>query len=293
MRQNLYKQAKYAAAEPLFREALAAWRKAQNANSIELPATLADLANNLMQQDRLAEAEPLFDEALSLTAAVLPATHPNIARMHMGLSEVYARRGDSARALVAIRKASAVRQARRSNDDLSRLTFQKHVRIAWMSAAEPAGAASRRLIDEALVMAQRATLTETAQAVQSMTARFAARDGKLQAMVRQREDLDNEIAQLEQQLSAALALPRDKRGNVDEELRRLISANAQRIADIDSELRRAFPEYFTLVRPEPLDTAKARALLAPDEALVVLFTAYDQTSCGRCRGTMLPGTRSI
>lgn len=275
--QNMFKQSRYTEAEPLFREALRVWRLPQNASSPELAGTLADLAGNLMEQGRLADAEPLFQEALGITRATLPPTHPNLARMHMGLSEVHARRGNATAALVAIRSASEVRKARGSNDDLSRLTYQKHVRIAWMAATEQGGGASRRLIDEALLMAQRATQTDTAIAVQSMTARFAARDPKLQAMVRQREDLDNETAQLEQQLSAALALPQDKRGNADGELRVRISSNADRVAAIDAQLRRQFPEYFTLVRPEPIDTTKVRALLAPDEALVVMFTGYDQT----------------
>ncbi len=275
--QNMFKQSRYTEAEPLFREALRIWRLPANANSPELAGTLADHASNLIEQGRLAEAEPLFNEALAITKATLPPTHPNRARMYMGLSEVHSRGGNAAAALAAIRQASEVRRARGSNDDLSRLTYQKHVRIAWMAAAGRDGAASRSLIDEALLMAQRATQTDTALAVQSMTARFAARDPKLQAMIRQRDDLDNETAQLEQQLSAALALPRDKRGNVDEELRGKVSANASRVAAIDVELRRQFPDYFTLVRPEPIDTTKARALLAPDEALVVMFTGYDQT----------------
>lgn len=275
--QNYFKQSRYTEAEPLFREALRVWRLPQNANSPELPATLADLAANLTEQGRLTDAEPLLQEALRITRAALPPTHPTLARMHMGLAELESRRGNVAAALASIRSASEVRQARRSNDDVSRLTFQKHVRIAWMAATEPGGGASKRLIDEALLMAQRATQTDTAMAVQSMTARFAARDPALQAMVRQREDLDNEATQLEQQLSAVLAVPRDKRAGVDEELRGRIAATAERVAGIDVELRRRFPEYFTLVRPEPIDTTKARALLAPDEALVVMFTGYDQT----------------
>jgi CHAT domain-containing protein len=275
--QNLFKQSRYTEAEVHFRESLRIWRMAQNEVNLELPATLADLASNLVEQGQLAEAEPLYDEALKLTRNALPPTHPSIARLYVGISEVHARRGDATKALDAIRLASEVRQARRRNDDVSRLTYQKHVRIAWMAAAEAGGGASRHLIDEALVMAQRATQTDTAMAVQSMTARFAARDPRLQKMIRQREDLDNETSQLEQQLAVALGLPRDKRGNVDEDLRGRITANASRVAVIDTELKSQFPEYFTLVRPEPIDTTKVRALLAPDEALVVMFTGYDQT----------------
>ena len=274
--QNLYKQGKFTEAEPLFRQALASWRKSQTA-TLELAGTLADLGNNLIQQDKVEEAEALFTEALKLTQAILPPSHPNIARMHMGLSDVLVKRGDVTGALEAIRQASAVRLMRRSNDELSRLTYQKHVRIAWMAAAEMGRLASRRLVDEALEMAQRATQTETAVAVQTMTARFAARDGKLQVLVRQREDFDNEVTQLEQQLSAALALPREKRGKADEQITAAIAENTRRIADIDQQLRREFPEYFTLVRPEPLDVARIRRVLGPDEALVLMMTGYDQT----------------
>ena len=275
--QNLYKQGKYAAAEPLFRQALATWRLARNANSAELSATLVDLGNNLIQQDRLAEAEPLFQEGLRITQATLPPMHPNIARMHMGLAELYSRRSDYASALASIRSASEVRIARRSTDELSRLTFQKHVRIAWMAAAGRDGEASRKLIDEALTMAQRATQTDTATAVQNMAARFAAKEPQLQAMVRQRDDIEAEMALYEQQLSAALALPIDKRGRVDEELRAKLIAGTNGIAGIDGQLKQRFPDYFNLVRPEPLDAAKARKLLAADEALVVMVTSYDHT----------------
>jgi CHAT domain-containing protein len=277
--QNLFKQRRYTEAEPLFREALRAFRLQKSGNIGGLLAVLTDLGRNLTEQGRLDEARQLLDEAQTHAAAALPPTHNAVARIHFVLSEIEARRGNATAALAAIRQASEVRLARRSTDEVSRLTYTNHVRVAWMAAAgaEPGGSISRRLIDEALVMAQRATQTETAIAVQSMTARFAARDSALQRRIRQREDRENEVRQLDTQLADLLALPREKRGNADRDLQARIDTHTKEIADIDAELRRSFPEYFTLVRPEPLDTTKVRSQLAPDEAMVVMVTTYDQT----------------
>lgn len=279
--QNLFKQGKYGDAEPLFREAMRIRRGSQAAGHLDIATSLADLGNNFIAQGKASEAAPLFSEALAITQASLPATHTSIARMHMGLADARAASGKVADALDSIRQGTKVRLTRRSGDDMSRLHFFKHARIAWMAASKASAGASgdisRELFDESLQMAQRATQTDTAVAVQNMAARFAAKDPTLQALVRQREETDSEISLLEQQLSATLAQTPEQRGKAGEDVRTKIAASTKGLAAIDVELKVKYPDYFALVRPEPLDRSQIASLLAPDEALVAMITSYDAT----------------
>ncbi len=312
--QNLYKQQRYAEAETLFRSALAMQRAearggaekarpvqgqgkgqsfasvnsaGQSQNDQQGPklgdgasvVTLFDLALNQIEQDKLEEADELLQLVLASNRQTLTPTHPAIANTLMASAEVASRQGRHTDALQAIRPATEIRLARNTDNDMSRLNYLKHVRFAWRAyAAMPPESRPRNLLDEALVVGQRAAQTDTAAAITRMAARLSAQDKGLNDLVRERDDLDGLQVMLEQQLNRVMALPKEQRGESEGDMRRTLSTIAKRLADImDRDLKTRFPEYFNLLKPEPLNTSQITALLGPDEALVQILCSYDET----------------
>ena len=65
---ELYKeQGRYAEADPLYRRALATWKKALGPNHPDLAQSLNSLAEMYSAQGRYADAEPLYKRALAST----------------------------------------------------------------------------------------------------------------------------------------------------------------------------------------------------------------------------------
>jgi CHAT domain-containing protein len=305
--QNLYKQQRFAEAETLFRNALSMQRN-EHATASAKPAansfasvnaagqaqgdqqgprlgdgtnvvTLFDFALNQMEQDKLAEAEDILRQVLASNRQTLTPTHPTLANTLMAAAEVASRQGRHAEALQTIRPASEIRIARGTEDDLSRLTYLKHVRFAWRAyAANLPDSRTRQILDEALVVGQRAAQTDTAAAITRMAARLSAQDKGLNELVRERDDLDGLQVMLEQQLNRVMALPKEQRGENENDMRRILTTIAKRLADImDRDLKTRFPEYFNLLKPEPLNASQISALLGADEALVQVLCGYDET----------------
>lgn len=274
--QNLFKQGKYAEAEKLFREALADRRKVLPAGHMLIASHLFDLAQNQIEQGQHSEAETLLREALKIQRAVLPPTHPDLARTQRELGEALYRQGKHGESFASISEGTAILLGRPSTDDLSREHFLKHVKFAW-TAVSPQPERAAAVLDDTLTVAQWATQTDTATAVSRMAARFASSDKRLQDMVRLREDIEGEQRVLEQQLSAALALPDDRRLAAADQVRSRLTDAGRRLDTIDRELKSRFPGYFALVRPEMLKVVEIRQLLKPDEALVKILSGLDDT----------------
>lgn len=273
---NLFKQGRYADAEAFFEQALAGRRKTLPAGHPLIATQLFSLAQNQIEQGRHGEAEKQLREALKIRLANLPAAHPDIARTHTELAEALYRQGKHTEAFSASGDGTAIRLTRPGTDDLSREHFLKHVKFAWHAVAGQQGR-SAAVLDDVLTVAQWAAQTDTATAVSRMAARFASSEQRLHDIVRHREDIEGEIKVLDQQLSAALALPDDRRSTAADQARaRLAEANT-RLDTVDRELKSRFPGYFGLVRPEMLRVPDIVQLLKPDEALIKILSGLDDT----------------
>lgn len=275
--QNLYKQARYREAETLFRTALKLRFESQPLDHPDVASSSEDLALNQLQQNAFEEAEALLRQALSIRERTLPATHAAIARTLAGLAEVYARQAKTAEALATIRKATAIQLALGDTDEIGRSQLLKHIEYAWAEYnALNSQASSRELLDETLTIGQRLEHTEAATAVSRMAARVAAQNDSLRNLAREREELMGSIKLLDQRLTANLAIePSKRKGHT--ELRQEISDANERLNNIDGELKKGFPEYFGLVKPDPLNSKQIAALLRPDEALISLVCGYNET----------------
>lgn len=86
-------QGKFAEAEPLLHEALAASRAFLPAGHRDIATALGNLAMVLDRQDKHEEAEPVLRESIDLLRASVPADHPHLVATLRFLAHFYERRG--------------------------------------------------------------------------------------------------------------------------------------------------------------------------------------------------------
>jgi CHAT domain-containing protein/Flp pilus assembly protein TadD len=312
---SLELQGKFRDAEAYIRRAVAVRKASQVPTHPEIAGVIAKLAHNLSSQGRLSEAEALFKEALRIRGVSQQPNHPDIAGTKEDLATVYLLRGDCAAADAMLQEALAIRhsyfegrnlsvagvlanQARaatcarqwRKALKLSReatqlfaeydasnqaavFHFENQMVTLWRLRAAHEGAPSD--VNESLVLAQRASVTDAATSVARMAARLSIRDPKLAPLVRRRDNLALEQVRIERELDAALALPaKERRAHSDPLLKQLMLTKGE-IKRIDERIRSEFPEYFSLIRPQPLDLPAIQKLLRHDEVLVTFYVGAD------------------
>lgn len=115
-----------------------------------------------------------------------------------------------------------------------------------------------------------------AGAANDAIARMAARgladsiDPALGDLVRERETLSTGWTENARKYNEALASTAPGSAELRANLQASQKNLAERIARIDETLRARFPQYFALVRPEPLSEDQAEQLLGPDEAALLI-----------------------
>lgn len=275
----LFKRGRYQEAETVFRDVIEQRYRTQSAGHIDIATSLTARAENLIELKQYGEAKMALRNALAIQQMGLPPLHPSIARSQADLGRVARLEGDDAQALALLRVAAVSQAARGRSDDLARQHFAEFVGTAYnvqaKSKAAAASAADLALVNQALEMAQRSGLSETAATVTRMAARFSSQDPALREVMREREEIDGETRRRELELSAILALPVEDRPTSVAAERQALTDLSDRRTKIDAELKIKFPDYAALVSPEPLSLEQVRALLSPDELLVYYFCGTD------------------
>ncbi|MBN8843207.1 MAG: CHAT domain-containing protein [Sphingomonadales bacterium] len=120
----------------------------------------------------------------------------------------------------------------------------------------------------AFLAAQDLTLTDAGDAINEAAARDLAGTGPLGDLVRQRQDAAQAVVALTQRY-------RDQSLGKDEAraaaLRQQLDEATARLVPLDARIAAEFPDYATLVAPKSIDIAAVQALLAPDEAVLMLL----------------------
>jgi hypothetical protein len=98
--------------------------------------------------------------------------------------------------------------------------------------------------------------------------RFAAQDPSLGGVVRERQDLSARWRALDNALMAAVSRPVTEGESSAERIRQQMQNVDARIKAMDQRLKKDFPEYFSLVRPEPVTVSDLKNILQSDEVLV-------------------------
>ncbi len=129
------------------------------------------------------------------------------------------------------------------------------------------------LIEEAFMASQYAIGSGAEAALALLAARFASRADGLGALVRDRETLRSREAALEARITKALADSdigaADRRRTLNAEIREVRDA----LGAIDRRITALDPAFLELASPRALPVTQARALLNPDEGLLLLLEA--------------------
>lgn len=290
---DLYRaQRRYGEAEPLLHRALAISEKALGRDHPSVAASITNLAALYRVQDRHGEAEPLFKRALVINETAFGQEHPAVANAHNSLGLLYHAQQDWSRAADAWRRSSAIIVQRtrrganvpgesmtgagRTEAERSRSHFTGLVKAAHRLVPD-GRSADAGLAAEMFTAAQWAQSSQAARSLAQMAARGAKDDPTLGRLVRDRQDYVAEWQVLDGRRTRAVSQPPDQRDRADE------AAHAARLAVIDAAVRTIdqrmaaeFSDYAALASPDPLTIAQVRAVLRPDEALVIFMDTQER-----------------
>jgi CHAT domain-containing protein/tetratricopeptide (TPR) repeat protein len=261
-------QGRYAEAEPLYKRSLAIWEKALGLGHPLVATALYNLAELYDEQDRMAEAEPLYERSLATRQKALGPDHPLVAVSLNSLAALYGEQGRYADALPLVRTTIANRTA----STLAALPVLFGAQTAKLIAADEA-------IDDGLNVVQRASQTAAGEALNALAVRFSAGNDRLAQLVRKDQDLAGEAANLDKAAIAAVSNEPSKRDAATEQrVRDRTAMIAKERDDLQTVFRREFPDYAALSNPQPLTAKDIQALLADDEALIVIDLGVKQGS---------------
>ena len=242
-------------------------------------------------QGKYSEAEGLYKRALAIGEKALSASHPDVARGLNNMAILYEARGESGSALAYSRKATAAVLAHRTAESTGTPQtgavgglverrasyFQRHVAnlaVAARKGIEPAPS----LAHEALEVAQWASQSSAAAALQQMGTRFASGGGALASLVRERQDLAAAWRDKDKALLDALSNPEGQQDRVSTDaLRKQIAEIERRLNAIAARIDKEFPDYAALAHPKPLTAEEVQKLLGADEALVFFLAGANES----------------
>ena len=187
----------------------------------------------------------------------LGASHPDVAWGLNNMAILYEARGESGSALAYSRKATAAVLAHRTAESTGTPQtgavgglverrasyFQRHVAnlaVAARKGIEPAPS----LAHEAIEVAQWASQSSAAAAVQQMGTRFASGAGALASLVRESQDLAAAWRDQDKALLDALSNPEGQqdRARIDA-LRKQIAEIERRLNAVAARIDKEFPDY--------------------------------------------------
>ena len=284
-------QGKYIEAEGLFKRALAIREQALGANHPAVAADPQQPGHVYRDQGKYEEAEGLYKRALVIREKALGASHPDVAWTLNNMAILYEARGESGSALAYSRKATAAVLAHRTAESTGTPQtgavgglveqrasyFQRHVAnlaVAARKGIEPAPS----LAHEALEVAQWASQSSAAAAVQQMGTRFASGAGALASLVRESQDLAAAWRDQDKALLDALSNPEGQhdRARIDA-LRKQIAETEGRLNAVAARIDKEFPDYAALAHPKPLTAEEVQKLLGADEALVFFLAGANES----------------
>jgi CHAT domain-containing protein/Tfp pilus assembly protein PilF len=288
--------------EVKFRRAIAIWEKTRGKSHPDVANALNNLGVLYGYLGRLKDREEVEQRGLAIREATYGPVHPTVAQSLNNMAHLAQARGDDERAealtrraveihekltgertggyAAAVRNLAAITNRRGKNEEALALIrraaalgfVDKDAYISIVSSA-----AAKKIIlgsvasDENFRIVQTATASAAAGAVNQLAARFGAGSGPLAELVRSDQDLAAESRALDGRLISALGQTPDRRdASAESAMRKQIEAIAAQRDAIRQRLEREFPDYVSLSRAAPVPLPETKALLAEDEALVLI-----------------------
>ena len=271
-------QGRYADAEPLYKRSLVIWEKALGPDHPDVATALNNLARVYQDQGRYSNAEPLLKRSLAIREKALGPDHPDVATALNNLANLYDDQGRNTDALLIIKrtishnfanKLIAFKVLRSSqNDPLGNLL--RHIFRGQQQPPAPI-ITSKVAFDASFTVFQRSTSSLAGEAISKLAARFSTGTDELAQLVRKDQDLTVENGRLDKRLIGAISRPAAERNPVmEDQIRKRIDEITSERAKLLDVFNQRYPDYVALAKPQPLTIEQTQALLADDDALVVI-----------------------
>jgi CHAT domain-containing protein len=247
------------------------------------PGNRLQLATNLYQGGTAyflygagSQAIPKLLDALRFFRESLGDSHPYVLNVLRDLTFAELQAKQFTPGLKHAREATAmvdVRLGANSEPDellreqaLQRAVYLNHLDLLFESRRDVDGA-------ESFTLAQRARASSTALTLHAATARAAARNPQVAALIRDFQDRARHHRKLGGDLLAAAGLPAQQRDLAAEsQFRRERAMDEESMTGLRAQIEQAAPAYAETVFPRPLSLDETRALLHADEALLALVS---------------------
>ena len=267
------------------------YTKAFGPNHRFIATVLINQGHLFEDQDRLDAADAVYKRALAIDEQTRGANHPDVARVLNDLASLSVARGDAQNAVAYSRRATAAILAHAASETAASPQSSDAGGLVQKRAAyfanhvESLAAAARVSIEpplalgrEAFEIAQWASQSSAAAAVQQMAARFASGSGPMQALARESQDLGAAWRETDRELLDALVKPDLPANRASVAMLRQRGADFEaRLSVVNAKLEKEFPEYAALVSPKPVKVADVQALLSDSEAMVFWLPGDDET----------------
>lgn len=251
-----------------------------NFDTLEFRLNLAGAYRQLL---RLRDAEEILADLLPRYRSLLGPDHPKTIRTAAALAGVRARiSGEEEGALVPAREAVAALERRRHTG----ASLQQEEQAAsetignsfvYRTLADSIWAASggnpdEQAVDEALLALQLSMEGSASRSIAQMaTRRYAGEAGvRIGQLAERRQSLSDRYAAINDRIAEAVARGDEAGRTLARELQTEQQMVLGHLDSNDAELRALYPEYFNLIQPQPLDRSELQALVAEDEAGLIL-----------------------
>ena len=275
---SLYQdQGRYAEAEPLHQRALVILVKALGPDHPAVARVLNNLGLIYEDQARYIEAEPLLQNALTIQEKTLGVDHPEVASSLGDLAVLYGRQGRHAEALTYVRRASAALRRRlvavpeqwstqsKSEARIQQSIFQIHLDLITTRLQETL-ALQEALTAESFEIGQ----LFHERSLDATLAQLVALGGPLAERVQQQRILLMARRRAESEWFYATATPSTERHpELEQTLGERLHTLDQQINELSEPLKKDFPVYAELIRPEPIPLDQLQSWLHADEALLM------------------------
>ena len=259
-------EGKYTEAERFHKRALAIREKTLGADHWYVAHSLNNLALLYKNQGKYAEAEGLYKRALVIQEKTYGRDHPDVAQSLNDLAGLYQNENRYADALPLVQELIAQGRASTAVALPVLMGAQRNKLVSTETA-----------LDEGLDVAQRASQSSAAAAVNKLAVRLSAGSDRLSQLVRRDQDLAAEAEALDKAIIAVAKQAAQRDRATEQRIRDRLAAIAAERNDLQKAFAKEFPDYAALSNPPPLTGKEVQALLSADEALV-LFSAGDKES---------------
>jgi CHAT domain-containing protein len=225
------------------------------------------------QEGHIAQAEANLQDVIALRQKMFGPSAP-VAMAELAAGRFYADQQLYPEAIFQFRAAMAIMV--KDPVARSRIVADQLVPFIVSALSMTATPEQRATLDAEIFRAVQLVNSDVSdQAIARASARFAATDSALGALVRDAQEAQRQADQIRIDIAAELAKPDDERSAARQgELAKDLTDASARASDLLAQVQQKFPDYARLASPGPVELSDIRAQLRPGEAFLSYLIGY-------------------